>query len=196
MTSSTMRGEGSSAGVSAAGWGGRLLHLRLYLHLGLAAAAFGLAGCGLYLLYGLRRLFLGRGCRFGLLCGDCLHREFGFRFDLGQRRRSGRFGLRQPRTASARGFLPNRCAGSLLFLLLLFRFCGSGLLRGSVSGYFRYQFALLDHDVLDAQRLSDFTQFGKAFSFQRFQILHIVVLFNVIFKNRTVARFVRIRLQR
>ena len=178
------------------------LCLSLSLSFGFAAAAFGFGDglCSLRCRFRLFRPFRGRSCRFGLPGGRYFHRKFGFRCDSGLRRRSGRFGFRQPRTAPARGFLPgfpDRCrTGFFRFFLFLSRFCGSGLLRRGVSGYFRYQFALLDHDVLDAQSLGYFTQFGKAFSFQRFQILHIVVSFNVIFKNRTVARFVRIRLQR
>ena len=40
------------------------------------------------------------------------------------------------------------------------------------------------------------TQLGKAFPFQRFQILHSLFPLNVIFRNRTVVLFVGIRMQR
>ena len=186
------------------GGGSRLLHRLHFLYLGLAAPALG---------FGLHRLRRGR---FGLRCSRCgfrfgsrrrlgLHREF--RFCRGLRLRGCVFVLGQPRTASARG-LDLRCRG--LRDCFLHRLCGGfrnlpfrfvlifrgSLLRGVRSGDFLYQFALFNHDVLNTQHFGYFTQLGKAFPFQRFQILHSLFPLNVIFRNRTVALFVGIRMQR
>ena len=82
-------------------------------------------------------------------------------------------GRLEPRTASATRF------GGRLGRRLSRGLCGGRFgrrgLPGTVSGDGLYQFALLlGHDILQAQGLGDFTQFGKAFPFQRFQILHKV----------------------
>ena len=180
------------------------LHLRRRLRFGLAAPAFG---------FGLRRLCRGRfglrrsrcGFRFGSRRRLRLHREF--RLCRGLRLRGCVFVLRQSRTASARGlglrrgglrgcFLRRLCGGfrNLPFRSgLIFR---RSLLRGVRPGYFLYQFALFNHNVLDTQCFGYLTQLGKAFPFQRFQILHSLFPLNVIFRNRTVVLFVGIRMQR
>ena len=163
--------------------------------------------------FGLRRLCRGRfglrrsrcGFRFGSRRRLRLHREF--RLCRGLRLRGCVFVLRQSRTASARGlglrrgglrgcFLRRLCGGfrNLPFRSgLIFR---RSLLRGVRPGYFLYQFALFNHNVLDTQCFSYLTQLGKAFPFQRFQILHSLFPLNVIFRNRTVVLFVGIRMQR
>ena len=67
-------------------------------------------------------------------------------------------------------------SSSLAFIL-----CG-GLLCGTSGDLFN-QFALLYHDVFDAESFGDFAQFGETFPFERFQILHIFLFQSDFFEN-------------
>ena len=91
----------------------------------------------------------------------------------GRGHRSSRFGaLRQTRAASARS---PRLRGRSCGFTGRSRLCvgGSGLFRKGRARDRRDQFAFLSHHILDAKRLGYFAQFGKSFTFERFQILHI-----------------------
>ena len=120
--------------------------------------------------------------RFRARRRNCRCHRFRFR-----RRRLGRFRSRFChgcfrggcfRGGSGRSF---RRGCFLLSSSLAFILCGS-LLHG-VSGDLFNQFALLYHDVFDAESFGDFAQFGETFPFERFQILHIFLFQSDFFEN-------------